>query len=240
MTSGSKKKQTISDEINNILKPKELTEENEEIEATFDDFNEFRDKEEKKISEIRKQNAKQLSDLSSKYKGKAVSRKELEAENGDVSESESDEQSSENESEDEDPEVSENSEEGSDTDDDDEDTDDEYGDFDLAQFAKPQQVSKEEDSAVLVKDSSSSKNDDIQKGICVQNQLKMWEKLLEVRIKAQKMLITANSLPDYDAFLDLSERDEDSLFMEKVDSTCDNVYNLMDNLLELQTTLVGK
>jgi protein AATF/BFR2 len=213
-----KKKQSIADQINETLKPKQLTEENDEIEAKFEEFDEnvetFNG-----ASNIRKQQAKELSELDSKYEGKAVSRKELE----------SDEESFESDGDEEESfEESENEEESESSQDENED---DFDDIDLSQFNN-----KKSEDPKLIKETS----EEIQKGACVQNQLKIWEKLLEVRIKAQKMQISANGLPNFDAYLALSEQEEGLQFLEKYESTCDNVYGLLDNLLELQTTLCQK
>lgn len=141
---------------------------------------------------------------------------------------------SENESEDE---FSENSDGSEGLDSSEDDSEDDFDDIDLSHFTKkPSEEAGHADNTVLVNEAS----EEVQKGICVQNQLKIWEKLLEVRIKAQKMLITANSLPDYDAHIALTEDDTESQFLEKCESTCDNVYGLIDNLLELQSTLVER
>jgi len=73
----------------------------------------------------------------------------------------------------------------------------------------------------------------------VQSQLKIWEKLLEVRIKSQKMLITANSLPNFDDHLELTSSDNPE-FSVKVEQACDGIHGLLDNLLELQNTLASR
>jgi len=248
----SKKKDTIADRINDILKPKDLTEERDENEAKLESFDEHI--EINQLSDIRKQTARNLSEVDKKYKGKVSSRKEIEAEYGNsasddddlLSESE-DEHLSLNEEESDNLEDigAENSDSESDNDDSEEVSDDESeqdDDFDISQFINKQQnplavKNTEESSTKLVNKESTS--NEVKKGVCVQNQLKIWEKLLEVRIKAQKMLITANSLPDFDSFIELSEI-EDTEFTDKIEGACDGVYNLLDNLLELQTTLVEK
>lgn len=216
-----KKKQSITDQINETLKPKELTEENDNIEARFEEFDEnietFN-----QSSSIRRQQAKELSELDSKYEGKATSRKELELESG------SEEDNFDNKSIDD--EISESDESlKSSADGDDED----FGDFDLSQLNKR---SEQIDEAKLIKETQ----EEVQKSVCVQNQLKIWEKLLEVRIKAQKMLISANSLPDYDAYHTLCEEDGDGQFLKKYESACDNLHNLLHNLVDLQEILIGK
>ncbi|KAL7029105.1 hypothetical protein ACKWTF_006101 [Chironomus riparius] len=242
----SMKKDTIADRISDILKPKELTEERDENEAKLENFDEHI--EINQLSDIRKQTARNLSELDKKYKGKVVSREQIEKEYGN---SGSDDDDLLTESEDVNEEESDNSEdveaENSDSDADNDDSGDgsddeseQEDDFDISQFISKEQhpadvKSTEEHSTKLVNKETTS--NEVKKGICVQNQLKIWEKLLEVRIKSQKMLITANSFPDFDSFIELSEV-EGTEFADKIETACDGVYNLLDNLLELQTTLV--
>lgn len=257
--SSSKKKQSISEQINEVLKPKDLVEETDEDEAKFEEFTEHSDVVHQ-LSDIRKQTAKNLSELDSKYKGKIVSRKELEQEESEHSEeSSADEEengngynyatdSEDNDNSEDDVEENEDEDELSDQSSEAPESDDDLGeDYDLSQFTKPSSSSllatvSSTDPAfyqeIKILEDTSLK-EEIQKGICVQNQLKLWEKLLEVRIKSQKMLITANSLPDSDAHLELLSGEESNSFSEKVEQTCDSLHGLLDNLLELQSTLVS-
>lgn len=253
--SSAKKKQSISDQIHEVLKPKELVEETDETEARFEEFTEHSDVVHR-LSDIRKQSAKHLSELDSKYKGKVVSRKELEQDESDES-SDEDELSEDGNnfatdsdesgtSDNEEVEEEEEEEDVSDVEDSSEIDGDLEEDYDLSQFSKPRSLhptnssssefTAEQETKIL---EDSSLNEEIKKGACVQNQLKLWEKLLEVRIKSQKMLITANSLPDFDTHLELASI-ENSAFSEKVDKTCDGLNGLLDNLLELQSTLVSR
>lgn len=258
--SRNRKSTSIADQINNILKPKELNEEKDENEAKLEDFNEHIEIN-NQLSDIRKQTAKHLSEIDSKYKGKVVSRKELEQQESDDlftgSEDDEPENSIKDEEEDseddnmnieeddsddgENNEESDNEEEVSENDEEDSEGDDDDDDYNISQYFEQQQPSNKssgnQDKTVLL--NKSSVNEEVRKGVCVQNQLKIWEILLEVRMKAQKMLITANSLPDYDSHLELCAIEE-SPFSEKVEESCDEIQNLMDNLLELKTTLVEK
>lgn len=258
MTS-ARKKQSVSDQITAALKAKDLTEENDEIEARVEEFTEH--EKSNRMSDIRRQTARNLSELDSKYKGKVVSRKELEADgNDDMSDLESSEdedlEQADSESDDEDgsfandsdqEESVEDEEASAQSGDEDEGSDqsgsgDDFDDgFDISQFSKPtagtSSTSKVDEKTELLK--KASLDEEIQKGVCVKNQLKIWEKLLEVRIKSQKMLITANSLPDFDTHLELAAS-EDSTFTEKVERTCDGLHGLLDNLLEIQSTLINR
>lgn len=75
-----------------------------------------------------------------------------------------------------------------------------------------------------------------QKGVCVQNQLQIWEKLLEVRIHSQKMLIKSNSLPNYAKFHKMTEDNQD--FSKLANETLSNVSDLLSKMRQLQTTLL--
>lgn len=248
--SSTKKKQTISDKIHEVLKPKDLAEDVEDNEARFEEFSEHQDVD-NTLSDIRKRNTKHLSELDSKYKGKVVNRKDLDLDNN--SDDSSDDEQSEDEANyatdsDEDDnsgsgeeDVEENDSENSSADSGSEESgDDLEDDYDISQFAKPSTssatVTSQESNEIIKK---VSVNEEIKKGVCVQSQLKLWEKLLEVRIKSQKMLITANSFPDHNAHLELSSL-ENSEFAEKIEKTCDGIHGLLDNLLELQSTLCNK
>jgi protein AATF/BFR2 len=74
-------------------------------------------------------------------------------------------------------------------------------------------------------------NENYQKSVSVKNQLEIWEKLLEVRIKSQKLLLTANSLPLPQSFEKLSDSSE---FDRAVEQTFANIETLLTNLQEFQ------
>lgn len=78
----------------------------------------------------------------------------------------------------------------------------------------------------------------IQKGLCVQNQLQLWEKLLEVRIHSQKILLKANSLPEHTKMESFIQQDD--TFSAMVNKTSENVEKLLKKMCEMQTLLVGQ
>lgn len=253
--STKKKKATISDAILDLLKPKELCEEKEENTTRIEDFDEIEESAiDRKLSSIRKQNVKQLQDLDEKYKGKTVNRKDLDKFDGDSSEEEENEDIFASDSDQSDQEKEQASgdesmpedEEGSD-DDSESDLEDPENNFDITQFTKPKSSKdtlKDPESESDLEEPSNlmlgtSGSEDIKKGVCVQNQLKLWEKLLEVRIKSQKMLITSNSLPNSVAYSTLT-CSEDPSFAEAAENATKNLCELLDNLLELQSSLVSK
>uniref|UniRef100_A0A336LB32 CSON007245 protein n=1 Tax=Culicoides sonorensis TaxID=179676 RepID=A0A336LB32_CULSO len=82
-----------------------------------------------------------------------------------------------------------------------------------------------------------SMNDKVRQGNAVKSQLQLWEKLLEMRIKSQKTLTLANSLPFGDQFDKLTS---DSNFTEAISSTSNQILYLLDKTRELQSVLVER
>lgn len=80
-------------------------------------------------------------------------------------------------------------------------------------------------------------NKDVEKGVSIQNQLHIWEKLLEMRIHSQKVLLKANSLPPSDYFDRLNSNAE---LNEAVQKTSSNVENLLTKLCTLQKSLINQ
>lgn len=80
-------------------------------------------------------------------------------------------------------------------------------------------------------------NKDVEKGVSIQNQLQIWEKLLEIRIHSQKFLLKANSLPQANYFQQLSSHPE---FNDAVKKTSANVENLLTKMCTLQKALVNQ
>lgn len=129
--------------------------------------------------------------------------------------------------------VDEDDEDGSDG------SDEEESDFDGGDMM-PTEIStepKEKDdlSRILPKQHSDNQ---INKGVCVQNQLQIWEKLLEVRIHSQKMLIKANSMPQPSKFECLAQKSDE--FSELANRTFDNVETLLTQMRDLQSHLLNQ
>lgn len=93
---------------------------------------------------------------------------------------------------------------------------------------------KQEVSRLLPKQRT---DDHLSKGFCVQNQLQIWEKLLEVRIHSQKMLIKANSLPQPEKFDKLSTNTE---FSELANDTVAQVTQLVSQMRNMQSLLLNQ
>ncbi|EDW51897.1 protein Aatf [Drosophila sechellia] len=94
-----------------------------------------------------------------------------------------------------------------------------------------------EDDAIKPSDVMSKTNHqaEIQKGLAVQNQLRIWERLLELRINTQKFTSKANQLPAPDSLTKLaSESDElQSVLTEAQERSS----KLLQQLLSLQSAL---
>lgn len=117
----------------------------------------------------------------------------------------------------------------------DNDSDEEESDFDAGDMVP--KTSKEPEPSIVSILPKKQTDDHLQKGASVQNQLQIWEKLLEVRIHSQKMLIKANSLPIYEKFHQLKENTE---FSELAQDTEQKLFNLTSKMWELQTHLLKK
>lgn len=95
-----------------------------------------------------------------------------------------------------------------------------------------------EPSAASISLKPANVDQNIQKGLCVQNQLQLWEKLLEVRIHSQKILLKANSLPQHTQMESFIQQDDN--FSAMVNKTSENVEKLLKKMCEMQTLLVGQ
>ncbi|EDX04000.1 protein Aatf [Drosophila simulans] len=94
-----------------------------------------------------------------------------------------------------------------------------------------------EDDAIKPSDVMSKTNHqaEIQKGLAVQNQLRIWERLLELRINTQKFTSKANQLPAPDSLTKLaSESDE---LQSVLNEAQERSSKLLQQLLSLQSAL---
>lgn len=218
--------------------------------AEFDEEYESDDVEQQ-LSEFRKKNLVILSDVDKKYRGSLVTRQDLNDESDDSVKSDNDSYQkngdSLNESESEndgsqDIESSDNVESSVDENSDksEEDLNHEDDESEIAEKSDLESESGEKedqnDKTSLFPNSSDSTSN-VQKGLCVQNQLKIWEKCLEMRIHSQKILNISNSLPSSNVFDQFLSNDD---FKQEADKTIENVGELLDKMLELQTSLVSR
>lgn len=77
---------------------------------------------------------------------------------------------------------------------------------------------------------------EIEKGNCVREQLKMWENLLEMRIKLQKCLVNSNAMPQYDSY---GSYHSDSDLKRESNNVRSKLGGVLSALLELQSDLLG-
>lgn len=237
--------------------------------VTRDDLGSSDSEVEAAISDFRKRNVGLLSEVSKKYEGQVVSRKDFEESDEEGSSSDddlphqkqpqrskqdlsidcdgsnseidlsktkpseeksSDLDDSDSEAESEDYSItqfqkqlnadSEDDEEGSGDEEgtDEEEDDDEGEGYDISQMDEPMKETFEH-----VKKQNLS--EDAKKGICVRNQLLLWESLLEMRIHLQRCVNTANQMPMPETYNDLKENEE---FVEETNATKANITNVLD------------
>ncbi|XP_030030259.2 protein Aatf [Manduca sexta] len=226
------------------------------------------------ISDFRKRNVNLLSDISKKYEGKVVTRKNFEnsEEESDISDSEDSSNKDQNvsqkmsmdssdDSEKEQDVPNSNSMELKESDSEDFDSDAESDDYSITKFGKKSQdATDNEESEDAEEDDDDGDAYDIsqmdepmkedfehvkkqniseeaKKGICVRNQLLVWENLLEMRIHLQRCMNTANQMPMPDTYATLKDQTE---FIEEANATKLNVANVLDKLLTLQSILFKK
>lgn len=79
---------------------------------------------------------------------------------------------------------------------------------------------------------------ELQKGHSVQNQLHIWEKLLQMRIHSQQILINANTLPSHRNLPVLRAQSADCA--TAADRLSASASTMLEKLLELQTVLVAQ
>lgn len=257
---------TISEKIHEQFIPKSAehgAEHSDEDEASRPRFSEFDENDEElertaggRLSDIRKKNIKYLDAIDKKYQGQVSSRRivfhyddeeesAVDEENDDKGESDGDEsgyqpgafvrlkpaEDSDAVEEDFDGELEEDDEDNSYDDSDGVEGEEDDNDYSLGDFLGDNRT----DSQKLLDD--ENRQESMQKGVCVQNQLKMWERLLEMRIKMQSSLITANSYPHPEKF---NRFCQDKQFKESTDKVVKTIESTLENLLELQEILVGR
>ncbi|EZA50673.1 hypothetical protein DMN91_004491 [Ooceraea biroi] len=246
---------SLADKINSLITARPDFGSDEEPEETKAKVVERHDEsdtsdDEFRQSKIRKQNIDTLDQLDNRYAGKKVSRKDVYSED-DASETMESEGSEEDE---EDEEVESALEQ----------SDDELDDMDGSEEADSQQSERSdgfeddedaENASDMQDQDDNNMNDslhkrerftiktmsetnakaEVEKGVCVRNQLKLWENLLEMRIKLQKCIITSNGMPQCDTHKKLRS---DTNFVKKVDETKGKLAQVLNNMLQLKDLLL--
>ncbi|XP_044264713.1 protein AATF-like isoform X2 [Tribolium madens] len=219
---------TLADKIAGILNtaPSSIDPEDEVGDGTIakvvEDVEE-NEEEEEILSKFRRKNIDLLADLDEKYAGKKTSRKHLRDSDLEGSFDNEDRESGRTNSENEEEESAhENSE----------DSESNEG------FSEDGEVLSENDNTEgnFKHISDTNVSNQIKKGLCVRNQMAMWENLLEVRIQLQKCLLTANKMPQHAKFREIKQS-ADPDFSNKVNDTKSKICGVLDKLLLLQKLL---
>ncbi|XP_031560566.1 protein AATF-like [Actinia tenebrosa] len=182
------------------------------------DDNEELDGEKLDSSSLRKKNIALLADEDSKYHGRPVSRGEIARMRGDFQDSDESLEDDEEDDSDEREEIESDDDDGikekenreesneneKDVEDDDDDEDDSEVDCDDSDEDDDDVENgrglndEEEEGRGIDSFSSSRREDEIEKGIAVKQQLSLWDSILEYRIRIQKAMMLANKLPQSD------------------------------------------
>ncbi|XP_058805667.1 protein AATF [Phymastichus coffea] len=252
----------ISDLITSVPKSFESDDEAEETKAKVVDFNDEIDDDDfdsgfNKCS-IRKRNVNLLEEFDRRYKGKKVSKKDIfnegfssdgsvesdqgsdEADDGSSKElnkqtfnAASDEENAA--SDDKGQSDEENGIRSQESNDDSEDFSDEEDEFgDSIDLSNPLRRARETDDTIKTV-SATNVRAEIEKGNCIREELKMWENLLEMRIKLQKCLANSNRMPQFDSYKDYDCNDQ---FKTNCNSVKKELGKLLGNLLDLQSKLL--
>lgn len=216
-----KRKETLAETISGVLNtvPETFDNEDDNYDNTkaevIKDFGEEDDKtEEQLLSVFRKKNVDLLSDIDSRYSGKKASRDSL------VESNEDDENDFELPEE-----ISEGDESGL--------SEEEISEEEEETSSDGPNIEEDDNFQQIQQPNSSMMN---RKGVCVRNQLRIWENLLEIRIQLQKCLLTGNKMPQSENFNEIKTASGEE-FMNNVSKTRNNLSNLLDKMLTLQNLI---
>ncbi|XP_066245948.1 protein AATF-like [Euwallacea similis] len=221
-------KVSLADKIAGVLTaaPSQFDSDDEHLDTSkatlgeLDNFEETDEAEEALLSKFRTVNADLLADVDQRYAGETGSRRGLKEEDSSDEFSEPEKEEDSTKSED----LSEESE-------------DETSDFVMGSHENQSDVEKEEASNFQHM-REANKSDQVKKGLCVRNQLSIWENLLELRIQMQKCLLSMNKMPQEIHYKEMSLESEE--FKTKSKQTQKSISNVLDKLLTLQTLMVKK
>ncbi|XP_053131382.1 protein AATF isoform X2 [Hemicordylus capensis] len=99
------------------------------------------------------------------------------------------------------------------------------------------QESENQDGGLLVAFSKERVAEEVDKGKAVKNQIALWDLLLEGRMKLQKVLLTANQLPQPDSFLEFKKRGGPE-FTSALKNNYKALKALLRSLVDLQDELL--
>lgn len=205
----------------------ELSDDAESVDEADSDEEEdgFQVSDQEDASEEDEDNDMGISDFISQFKSKV--QKDVQADSGEEEEDEpsndDDDDADSEEAEEEDGESEEDDSEGSLDEEDEEEMDDDS-------------EGAASESAMKILQPVPENN--VRKGQAVRTQLDLWERILETRIKIQPVLNKANGFPGAGAFTQLQESSEDFTVLAR--DTQRNVASLLDNLIDLQNTMMAQ
>ncbi|GBM87346.1 Protein AATF [Araneus ventricosus] len=208
------------------------------------------------VSDLRRKTAPLLEDVDPTYAGRKVSRRDLGHifhEDGEVGTSVGD---SDEESDDESH--SQDSEEDNDLSDDainkfkklvaskskesdeeeEEEVDDEEGSSDDEESSGVDDDNKESDE-ITKQFSNIDVTTEIERAQAIKNQKEIWNRLLESRIKLQKLLQTINKLPQYSSYKKLKDKGGKEL-IESSKKASQSIKHMMKSWMNLQTELINR
>ncbi|XP_011136230.2 protein AATF [Harpegnathos saltator] len=260
-------KKSLADKINTLITSKpEHFDSDEEPDETKAKVVEYYDESgasdgDFRQSKIRRQNIDTLDKIDKRYAGKKVSRKDIYSEEDDDTSKSKNIESQSSEGCMEEEEIESQSSEGSiqkeeiesiqegssnevydkgadsqqESEDAESESDDLEDDYDI-DINNP--LYRRRDSVIKTM-SEANTEAEMEKGNCVRSQLKIWENLLEIRIKLQKCIVTSNQMPQYDAHKELrSYSNLDKNFTKEVNETKSKLMLLLDNMLQLKELLL--
>lgn len=251
------KRSSLADKISSLVTAAPTTfnsdDENDETSAKLvggleeDEDDEIESAEGVKLdSKFRRQNIELLNNVDKRYEGKKVSRKTLRRSDSLSSETEEEgdlESGSEEKGSDHSEGSHNNEESGTDNDDEDASEDEEGRE----ESDDEPELEIDEANPLLRRGNKNGEEGsfkhmnvtdvraEIDKGNSVRGQLGIWENLLEMRIKLQKCLVSSNKMPQFDVQKSLRR---DKNFTKSTNESKKNLSVLLDNLLELQNTLL--
>ncbi len=184
-------------------------------------------------SALRTKTAPRLNVTDKRYKGKRTSRKALDQDRGDIlDEKEHSLAELGDLFEMEDAEDDEEQEE--------EDGDEEKdGDEEMEMSAASDEEEEEEDSLVEIDRLKSKEMDEVAKGRVIRDQLRLWEKLMEIRIQLQKVATKVNRFPRHQSWSQFKSAFE-LPHRQAVKRARESVSDLLDDLLELQSSALSR
>lgn len=99
-------------------------------------------------------------------------------------------------------------------------------------------MKQENDEKAFVKNLSEAAKADVEKGKHVVEQLSLWDGLLDMRIRIQKAVDSANILPREETFQEFVKVNETPELLESINETSKEIRSLFDSLLDVRTVSV--